>query len=392
MAAKMQASLRHVLCLFDSTPSTTLLNGVTKQHANLPGTAIATTNYAEDPRAVNIDREQPNDTDARRRHGKAPLRDNIPSMVSDASYVTNPFAPSQTPPAALYPNISNEPRRATPVRPPGLAPINTAANIAATSFLLNDEDKVPATKGYFNHVQHLADSLLSATNALRLSVSLEHAAFLWDCVHDHERSRKLAKRAIREVYASSDGLDDDEFADASALVQALGGIVKRGSAAATPTSSRDEAASPMPSGIQKSTYLTDRSITLSPASQRNAPISEAQIRATIRSPERLSTVPEVDSVDEPPYQPVRSPIVTTTSGSRIPQRRPSSAASTSAASDKTAKRKLVERVEEQHRQNSIKGSSPAHVPNDRPHSRQATPPNGYVGSLPKKVASRNGHG
>ncbi|KAF1826446.1 14-3-3 protein, partial [Dissoconium aciculare CBS 342.82] len=202
MAAKMQASLLHVLCLFDSTP---------QQAAQ---------------QDINDDARQHSD-------GGAPFRDTIPSMVSEASYVTNPYAgPSRSSPPAGFVPLNDEPRRTTPSRPPGLAAAGSMSNLIANSSIFNAQNKVPATQSYFKHVQHLADTLLAPTHALRLSVALEHSAFVWECAKDQERARRIAKSAIKEVYASPEGLDDEEFNDAAALVQALGGLVKRGSSSA----------------------------------------------------------------------------------------------------------------------------------------------------------------
>lgn len=56
----------------------------------------------------------------------------------------------------------------------------------------------------------------------------EYAAYLYDCLHDGEGSRKLAQVAIRDVYNAQEGMDDDMFEDAAELVGILGKMMKRG--------------------------------------------------------------------------------------------------------------------------------------------------------------------
>ncbi|EGP91755.1 uncharacterized protein MYCGRDRAFT_35062, partial [Zymoseptoria tritici IPO323] len=194
MAAKLRASLYHVFCLFHNHPPLSQINSRSPKSGDSPPSSGRTTKSARSTR--------------------------------QASYITNPYASGQTPPPGLF--TSSDARR-TPTRPPGLAPIDISPTHAAASYLLPPLNFVPMAREHFEAAQTLADRLLPSTHALRLSIILEHAAFLWDCAKEYERARALSRRAIKEVYSSSDGLDDDEFADASALVQALGAIVKRGS-------------------------------------------------------------------------------------------------------------------------------------------------------------------
>ncbi|POR33995.1 Uncharacterized protein TPAR_05824 [Tolypocladium paradoxum] len=96
------------------------------------------------------------------------------------------------------------------------------------SFLLPAQDYLPAAHQYFKDASRLADSLLWGSHSLRLSVKTEYAAFLYDCVHDADASRKLAKETIAEVYDATEGMDDDMFSDACELVTVLGKMMKRG--------------------------------------------------------------------------------------------------------------------------------------------------------------------
>jgi hypothetical protein len=294
------------------------------------------------------------------------------------------------------------------------------SNLIANTSILDEPNKVPAARSYFKHVQHLADTLLAPTHALRLSVSLEHSAFIWECAKDQEQARRIAKSAIKEVYASPEGLDDEQFNDAAALVQALGGLVKRRSfsATSTPQSNRDNDAtkSPQPPvqqqrSARKPPLAIDRTIALSPKHARNISMSAPNPGLTqtrIRTPERLSTVAEVESIDD--VEPMPSPVAVTkpkltipqtVSQSRVPTRQSSlrSTGSTASSASKLAKRRIVEeaerRLERQKTTSTL--SSPSSKPArrswddferdptvtartsiTRPHSRQATPPEKYM--------------
>ncbi|KXT06511.1 hypothetical protein AC578_6055 [Pseudocercospora eumusae] len=398
MAAKLRASLYHVFCLFHNHPPISQVSARSPETGSPPSSKSSNT-----PRA-NTNTGTPPDITARpvvqagsRRAGKAPLRDPVPSIQSDVSFVTNPYAvgTGQTPPPGLAILPPAEGARRTPSRPPGLAPIKIGAAQSAASFLLPPLNFVPMAKEHFEMAQALAMKLLSTTHALRLSVSLEHSAFLWDCAKDHDRARRLARRTIKEVYSSQEGLDDDEFADASALVQALGGIVRRGSAESTPRPGASAVTSPtspnrrtprQPPAVSK---VIDRTIAVSPQQRRNSPQQHRQAsniahqshipRIFMRTPERLSTVPEAEVESTDAGRTTLSPPVSRLS-SRSRQRRTSSV--TSAASDKASKRKLVEQAEEKlrERQRSTSNSSQASASSSRRgHGRSTS----KSGSRPK---------
>ncbi|GAB1737604.1 hypothetical protein NU219Hw_g1912t1 [Hortaea werneckii] len=218
-------------------------------------------------------------------------------------------------------------------------------------------------KEHFETAQQLATSLLTPASALRLSVSLEYTAFLWDCEKDKNRAQKLARKTIKEVYASTEGLDDDEFADASAMVQALGGIVRRGMKEAAQESARD---SP-PEAVTQAPKI-DRTIAVSPTKQGTRSDPVVQRDSIMHTPDRLSTVPEVESteaVSEAPTSAILSPPVSRLSN-RSKHRRPSSA-----TSDKASKRRALEHAEALHRERSASNVSSV-------ISRQDTPSEGYV--------------
>ncbi|KAH6626164.1 14-3-3 domain-containing protein [Chaetomium sp. MPI-SDFR-AT-0129] len=106
--------------------------------------------------------------------------------------------------------------------PPGFGPT------PPTAFLLKPGDYLPEAHQYFREAVHLADELLWGSHSLRLSVKTEYAAFLYECVHDADGSRKIAKDTIAEVYEATEGIDNDMFNDACELVTVLGKMMKRG--------------------------------------------------------------------------------------------------------------------------------------------------------------------
>ncbi|KAI0977399.1 14-3-3 domain-containing protein [Xylaria arbuscula] len=109
--------------------------------------------------------------------------------------------------------------------PPGFGP---RLPESAGAFLMPSVDYRPTAHEYFKQAVALADHLLWGSHSLRLSVKTDYAAFLYECLHDEEASRKLAKDTIAEVYDASEGMDDEMFHDACDLVTVLGKMMKRG--------------------------------------------------------------------------------------------------------------------------------------------------------------------
>jgi hypothetical protein len=98
----------------------------------------------------------------------------------------------------------------------------------APDFLVPAADYRPLTLGYFEEACSLGDKHLWGSHPLCLSAKVEMCAFLYDCLHEREKSRQLAKTTIAEVYNAKEGMDDDMFEDAAELVGILGRMMKRG--------------------------------------------------------------------------------------------------------------------------------------------------------------------
>lgn len=385
MAAKLRASFCHVFCLFHNFPPVTQLSAKSQESGGSPSSVL--TPKADNGQTRRSPAKSPRsgkeNNGGRRSRKKGVLRDPIPSMNSDTSYVTNPYAvgPAQTPPPAGPPPPLPPEARRTPTRPPGLTPIDIPASQAAASFLLPPMNWVPLTVEHFGTAQRLAESLLPPAHALRLSIALEHAAFLWDCEKNHPRARHIARKTIKDVYASTEGLDDDEFLDASSLVQALGGIVRRGSNESTPRPSQEQIPNSPPTTTHAPPPI-DRTIAVSPTKSKQAPQSPAPLRSILKTPDRLSTVPEVISTEAfadpntaaPSHQTLSPPV------SRLSNRSRTARRSSSAASAKAAQRHALEQAEAASRRNSASRASSAGASSS--HSRQPTPHEGYVRAPP----------
>lgn len=110
--------------------------------------------------------------------------------------------------------------------PPGLAPVSIPKPSA--SFLLPPDNYIPKASKCFSRASILADTMLSGSHPLRLSVKTEYSAYVYDCLHDGDTSRQIAQQAIRDVYNAQEGMDDEMFEDARDLVEILGKFMKRG--------------------------------------------------------------------------------------------------------------------------------------------------------------------
>jgi hypothetical protein len=228
LTTKLRASFHHIFCLFHNNPPITAVSAQSsKRSTTLPlsprhdnGQKRTRSGSGSSPN----EKRETSKRSSRDSKGKKPLlREPVDSITSEASFLTNPYAgmqPGTTPPPGL-----------TPSMPPGFAPIPPKPS----AFLLPAIDFVPNTATYFRAASNIATLLLPGAHPLRLSVAIEHAAFLWDCVHDHDGSRSLARRAIRSLRDGEDaGISDEQYDDAADMVGVLGRMMKRKSWEGTP--------------------------------------------------------------------------------------------------------------------------------------------------------------
>ena len=186
LSYKLRASFYHLYVLFHNLPP-----------VRLKSAQVHTPPGLKSPSATKADK------------GKGPARTSSPD---------DPFRPSSVQPT---PPLEGGPVGGPPnVSPP---PIEFAPN-----FLVPATDYRPIALGCFQEASALAERLLWGSHPLRLSVKVEFAAFVYDCLYERETSRQLAKMTIAEVYNAEEGLDDDSFEDAAQLVGILGRMAKRG--------------------------------------------------------------------------------------------------------------------------------------------------------------------
>lgn len=118
--------------------------------------------------------------------------------------------------------------------PPGLTlPLHPYTNGSSdgngtATFLLPLHDYRPYATQAFREANELAERLLPGSHPVRLSVKVEYVAYVYDCLHEAEQSRRLARLSIRHVYEAQEGMDDDSFEDAAEIVGILGRMMKRG--------------------------------------------------------------------------------------------------------------------------------------------------------------------
>lgn len=220
LSVKLRASFYHIFCLFHNQPPVTQTNMTTTDPRSLGVPSLPLSDR-------NGNAQRPSDASnlspSSKRAGKQPmLREPIDSIVSETSFVTNPYAAG---------GPVGTPSPAPPGAPPGFHHVPIPQ---PSSFILPPLNFVPLAGGYFTTASGYATQYLPGSHPLRLSVALEHSAFLWDCVHDHEESRRIARRAIKDVYRAQEAMGDSEFEDAAELVGILGRMMKRKSWEVTP--------------------------------------------------------------------------------------------------------------------------------------------------------------
>lgn len=194
LAYKLRASFYHIFVLFHNNPP------VSSQFMSTPLSIATTTVPGLMPSKID--------------KGKGIARDDgfgsptMPSLRGRLPYQGGPVAP-----------------------PPGFGPEPPG------SFLLPAVDYLPQAHQFFEDASKLADEHLWGSHSLRLSIKTEYSAFLYECVHDEDASRKLARQTINEVYEATEGIDNEMFGDACQLVTVLGRMMKRGQASSGKASS-----------------------------------------------------------------------------------------------------------------------------------------------------------
>lgn len=192
---------------------------------------------------------------------------NQPPVSNMVGWTPDAVAAAMTPPPKLdkgkgiatEDDLESRPSSVQPTHPleggPVLPPPGFEVQVAllSPSFLIPSNDYLPVAHKYFKQAVELADTLLWGSHSLRLSVRTEYSAFLYECVHDVDASRRLAKETIAEVYDATEGMDDDMFDDACELVTVLGKMMKRGLGSSTTLRSKGQGSNTTPTPGAKAT-------------------------------------------------------------------------------------------------------------------------------------------
>jgi hypothetical protein len=185
MGLKLRASFHHVFCLYHNTPPVRLLRPKQKQESTFVSDNYIT---SRPEMKFNLD--------------KSP----VPSMKS---FVTNPYAANSQAPTAsahaadeAHPSITLQSYNA-PTRPPGLEAKTSVfydPPVSASTFLMPPLDYTPETKRLFEQAATTAEKHLHPAHPLVLSLALERATFLIDCLSDYKNSLKVVKKAAKAAW------------------------------------------------------------------------------------------------------------------------------------------------------------------------------------------------
>ncbi|PGH21520.1 hypothetical protein AJ80_03188 [Polytolypa hystricis UAMH7299] len=199
LAYKLRASFYHIFVLFHNQPSV--------HHSGIQSLPPSTSQ-------VNLT------------NGTSGTSNGAKQTSAKLSPNANRASITASPPLSITPEGGPVGGVPTQMMPPGLGPVQPPKS--AASFILPAMDYTPTATACFSTVALLADRLLPGSHPIRLSVKLEYAAYLYDCLNDSDGCRRLAKQAIADVYNAEEGMDDESFEDAADLVGILGKMVKRG--------------------------------------------------------------------------------------------------------------------------------------------------------------------
>ncbi|KIW38075.1 uncharacterized protein PV06_10044 [Exophiala oligosperma] len=228
-------------------------------------------------------------------HNEPPVNDRITrSKSATFSLIPDPLSPklsSKTPTTTTSPTNGRQRSPAIslggPVggttltrTPPGLPlPTHPYTNgfsngNGTATFLLPLQDYRRLASQAFREADELAERLLPGSHPVRLSVKVEYVAYVYDCLHEAEASRRMARLAIRHVYEAQEGMDDDSFEDAAEMVGILGKMMKRGlgggGSSGTQQQTRDQQQNRKPSG-SGSGRETDRRHFVGPPARSQQP-------------------------------------------------------------------------------------------------------------------------
>ncbi|KAI9670686.1 MAG: hypothetical protein M1831_005906 [Alyxoria varia] len=288
-SAKLKASFFHILCLFHNVPPITLYppeQQSSEQAEEKNVQATSDTGQARPPTPPPKNSEQGNyptpkdkSTATLARPGVTSARDPIFSIISDESNITNPWE---------RPNVISPPpgfEGNTPPRAPKFAEI-----------LLPSRDFRRMTNAAFSEASALAAQHLSGSNPLRLCISLEYCAFLYDCLYDDGGCNRVARIAIRKTFTAEESMNDHDFDDASSIVGTLGRFMRRKRDEPTP---KFGAASPDNPALTGNVRTPSPAVNLEEGSP-GRPVQMSSLSAQLQESQQAPQPPHTQQIPPPP--------------------------------------------------------------------------------------------
>lgn len=206
MALKLRASFHHIFCQYHNTPPVRLL-----RQKKAEGLSAFSAYYLASRQDQNFDL------------AASP----VPSVQS---FVTNPYAANvQAPPVLAHVPAGDQPRTA-PTYPPGLSANNLMEYeppVGASTFLMPALDYTPETKRLFELAAKSAEQNLHPAHPLVLSIALEQATFLINCLADYEKAFKVIKRAVRAAYLVRKEVTEANWHDDVKIMHDMTDVVSR---------------------------------------------------------------------------------------------------------------------------------------------------------------------
>ncbi|KAL3486250.1 14-3-3 domain-containing protein [Aspergillus germanicus] len=283
LAYKLRASFYHIFVLFHNQPAIHS-PGIT---TSISSTGTVPNDGPEAESEQQAPREQQNSRlSFRGKNEVLTVPTKPPNATSSESEPTRTKATAtapQAPPGLTLSHGHNHSNLLAPVQPPP-RPISS-------SFLLPALDYTPTATACFNHAALLAERFLPGSHPLRLSIKLEYAAYLYDCLQDATASRKLAKQAIADVYNAQEGMDDESFEDAAEIVGLLGKMVKRGAKKSTSKSTSGGSQGGGGSSTTRSMSVTPRAESSRTRSEGNRTPTAGVRKNASASPRTAATTP-----------------------------------------------------------------------------------------------------
>lgn len=206
MALKLRASFHHIFCQYHNTPPVRLL-----RQKKAEGLSAFSAYYLASRQDQNFDL------------AASP----VPSVQS---FVTNPYAANvQAPPVLAHLPAKDQPRTAS-AYPPGLnanSLIEYEPPVAASTFLMPALDYTPETKRLFELAAKSAEENLHPAHPLVLSLALEQATFLMNCLAEYEKAFKVIKRAVRAAYLVRKEVTEANWHDDVKIMHDMTDVVSR---------------------------------------------------------------------------------------------------------------------------------------------------------------------